>query len=495
MNYTIAFTNDQLEVACLSITSILMFNSQSHIYCVGDFSLSAQEELEHFTWVYPKARVFYHEESIPDDTIIVSPGDVAIMDKGSMVFLDKLASKFSAHKKKIKKVWHKKRVQKAKIALLIDEYFGAVGTAFGGYGFVARYIVGKYLPNRHIELEVILGRGRKLCLSTKHNVDGNLVYYLPKWRFAAKQLLKRKKYDAYLSIELVDTYALEQTIEEKRNLLLWIQDPRPKYDWDEINTVQLFKEFNYYNPKIYNFVNQLYKNKSVRFITQTPYLVKKAQDLYNLPSHETAVWVPNPVEIDVCWKFDVSKKENMVVYLGRLESVKRGWLFCEIARRLPQYQFYVLGKYHRDGSRNKSILSQYENLPNLHFVGHVEGKEKNAYLKKARLIVNTSIHEALPVSFLEALSYGTCIVSNQNPENITSRFGRWTGQILGDGFDGVDLFIPHIIELMENDTLYGEKARAGIDYIHRYHGINYCMNLLKEELKISIQSHYNESRN
>ena len=77
-----------------------MFNSQSHIYCVGDFSLSAQEELEHFTWVYPKARVFYHEESIPDDTIIVSPGDVAIMDKGSMVFLDKLASKFSAHKKR-----------------------------------------------------------------------------------------------------------------------------------------------------------------------------------------------------------------------------------------------------------------------------------------------------------------------------------------------------------------------------------------------------------
>ena len=49
---------------------------------------------------------------------------------------------------------------KIKVALIVDEYFGAVDTAFGGYGFLARRHIAKYLPNSEIEIEVLLGKGK-----------------------------------------------------------------------------------------------------------------------------------------------------------------------------------------------------------------------------------------------------------------------------------------------------------------------------------------------
>ena len=76
------------------------------------------------------------------------------------------------------------------------------------------------------------------------------------------------------------------------------------------------------------------------------------------------------------------------------------------------------------------------------------GDEKIQYLKDAKILVNTSIHEALPVSFLEALSYGTLLISNRNPDDLTSKFGIWTGDVLGDGFDKVGLYVNAIRELM-----------------------------------------------
>jgi glycosyltransferase involved in cell wall biosynthesis len=76
-------------------------------------------------------------------------------------------------------------------------------------------------------------------------------------------------------------------------------------------------------------------------------------------------------------------------------------------------------------------MKDYYAIENLHFAGHVDGLEKEQYLKDAKILVNTSIHEALPISFLEALSFGTLLVSNRNPEELTEKFGIHVGDVLG----------------------------------------------------------------
>ena len=43
-----------------------------------------------------------------------------------------------------------------KVALLINEYFGAIGTGFGGYGFLARRLFAKYINSSDIQVDVLL---------------------------------------------------------------------------------------------------------------------------------------------------------------------------------------------------------------------------------------------------------------------------------------------------------------------------------------------------
>ena len=365
---------------------------------------------------------------------------------------------------------------KIKVALIVDEYFGDVDTAFGGYGFLARRYIAKYLPNSEIEIEVLIGKGKYNFKSENYIVDGIKVYKLPRRKWFASRWLSKKDYTLYLSIELTYSYILECEKNINKKLVLWIQDPRPQYEWDEINTVKLFPEPSYYNQKIYDLVNQWYKNGRVKFISQGYFLNEKAIDLYNLDKDIQIEYLPNPIDIDPNFVYDSRVKENIIIFLGRIESVKRGWLFCEIAKQLPKYQFYVLGKTFRDDGKNSEIMNKYMDVPNLHFVGHVDGEEKIAFLKRAKILINTSIHEALPISFLEALSYGTVLVSNRNPENLTGKFGIHVGDVLGDGFDKVELYSNAVRQLMLNDSLRNELAVQAIEYVKKIHNVEDFVN-------------------
>lgn len=66
--------------------------------------------------------------------------------------------------------------RKIKVALLIDEFFGGAGTAFGGYGFLARKFIAKYIPNENIELDVLLGRGTSKFWVNKYKEDNVNLY-------------------------------------------------------------------------------------------------------------------------------------------------------------------------------------------------------------------------------------------------------------------------------------------------------------------------------
>ena len=382
-------------------------------------------------------------------------------------------------KNKMKHIWlqYAKKEQtmgnkKIKVGLIIDEFFGGAGTAYGGYGFLARKFIAKYIPNENIQIDVLLGKGKKRFSCEKYHEDDVDLYRLPRSGFFARHWLKKQNYDIYLSIELVNDYVLKHEPNPHKKLILWIQDPRPKYEWDEINTVKLFPESCYYKQSIYDTVHKWYKQERVRFISQGYFLNQKAKDLYNLSKDATIQYLPNPVEIDE--KFDIKQttKKNQIIFLGRIESVKRGWLFCEIAKKMPEYEFYVLGQTFREKEKNSSIMEQYMSIPNLHFAGHVDGEIKARFLAESKILVNTSIHEALPISFLEALSYGTVLVSNRNPEDLTSKFGIWVGDVLGDGFDKIDLYINAIKKLMENEEERQTKAKAAIDYIKKTHNIS-----------------------
>ena len=382
-----------------------------------------------------------------------------------------------------------KKVNKFRVAVLIDEFFGGMNTAFGGYGFLARKYIAPFIPNEEIEIEFILGRGKHKFFAHKEIIDGVNVFKTPKKTYAINNWLKKQKYNIFLSIELTSAvYDVLKHYKSDYRLIFWIQDPRPWSDWLEINTVNLWKEHCYWNFKLYEFVNSLYKKNRVKFISQAEFLNKKAKELYCLDNNVQIQYLPNPVLIEKDFNPEKHTKKNHIIFLGRIESVKRGWIFCETAKHLPQYEFFILGQTFRDKEAGKNIMSKYKDIANLHFVGHVDGEEKKKYLRDAKILINTSIHEALPISFLEALAFGTLIISCQNPDNLTAKFGIYTGTILGDGFNHIDLFVNAVKILMEDDNNRRKKSLEAYEYVKNIHSIHSFINNLRNIIKQECSS-------
>lgn len=70
---------------------------------------------------------------------------------------------------------HFSKSKKIRVALLIDEFFGGAGTAYGGYGFLARKFIAKYIPDEDIEIDVLLGKREKKRRITIHfRIKGTL---------------------------------------------------------------------------------------------------------------------------------------------------------------------------------------------------------------------------------------------------------------------------------------------------------------------------------
>ena len=362
--------------------------------------------------------------------------------------------------------------KKIKVGLLVDEYFGAWKTAFGGYGFLAREIVAKHLPCEDIELEVIIGKQKNNPFwASSRIVDGIKIWRLPRLEFLIKRWLAKSDFDCWFSIEMCYDYVLRLDTNPYRKLILWIQDPRPKSAWDKIAEMKKVVDHNFHNQSSCECVKAWFDAGRVKFITQGISLSPLARELYSLPDCVEPDFVPNPIDIDFGFEFDILKKEKIVVFLGRLEAQKRAWIFCELAKLMPEYQFYVIGKFHRYREENESALTPYMNgkVGNLHFCGHLEGDEKNSLLKRARVLVNTSIWEGIPISWLEALSYGTLIVSAFDREDLVGRFGAYIGEIKGDGDSLARRFVEPVKNFLENDTAYGETAMNAVSYIREVH--------------------------
>ena len=375
-----------------------------------------------------------------------------------------------------------------KINLLVEEFFDKELGGYGGYGMLAREYIAEYIPNEEIELETFLERSknpREMILDEK-----KIVSYIPKPSLfnplKLQKYLDNKKIDIYLSIECQRIVYEVFKYEKRKKLILWIQDPRPQDDWEKIRSLngdEYESYINYYSKneeKINNLIADLIKENRLVVITQGKYLVDKAKRLYKLPEDINIEFVPNPVKIP---DFDVDLKPetNIITFLGRLSNVKRPWIFFEMARKLPQYEFYVCGVGH------ESYQEKYKDVKNLKFFGHINGEKKNEILENTQILVNTSVHEAIPISFLEALSYGASIVSCQKPDNITEMFGEYVGVVNGEGMDSVNAFAEAVERLMTDKKQLYENRKNGRKYICEVHSIEKFTNDLRKIITENVK--------
>jgi glycosyltransferase involved in cell wall biosynthesis len=128
------------------------------------------------------------------------------------------------------------------------------------------------------------------------------------------------------------------------------------------------------------------------------------------------------------------RSDGPVLWAATVKPLKRPELFVELARRLPQRRFLMVGGpgATADGPATFDRVARLAGgLPNLRLTGHVPYAEVGTHFDGAALVLNTSDYEGLPNTFMQAWLRGIPTLSFVRPESAPG----CSGTIACDGLD------------------------------------------------------------
>ena len=106
---------------------------------------------------------------------------------------------------------------------------------------------------------------------------------------------------------------------------------------------------------------------------------------------------------------------DAIVWIGAMWKVKQPGLFVELARRVPEYNFSIIGG---GGELAAEVQAAADRLPNLRMLGRLSRAEVSDVLRRTAVLVNTSSIEGFPNAFLEAWSHGVPVVTLNDVDDI-----------------------------------------------------------------------------
>ncbi len=297
---------------------------------------------------------------------------------------------------------------------------------YGGFGYLTR-LLGKKLVERGVDVSVVTqqrkGQGEI------EEVDGITVYGYPAHssgfgsipaRIESQRYYRLAEADIYHSQAIsYNSYIAQKACPGKKHILTF-QDPYDRTEWSRIAQVE---------PKYGTLSHKLRVDAEIKFLastcrrmdalySQAYFLIKKAVNLYKLKNEPS--FLPNPVPVPEK-PFEKNEKPT-VCFLARWDPQKRVELFFNIAKENPEIDFIAMGQSH-DKEKDQTLRQAYSKVPNLKLTGFVSEEEKQEILGKSWALLNTSIREALPVSFLEAFANRTPVISGENPDQLVSKYG------------------------------------------------------------------------
>jgi glycosyltransferase involved in cell wall biosynthesis len=195
-----------------------------------------------------------------------------------------------------------------------------------------------------------------------------------------------------------------------------------------------------------------------------------------LPTHKIFV-IPNGINTlkidafrktlnsaDIRYKYGIKEEEHVILYVGRLVSVKRIYIIIKVVQNLVQEGYKVRALIVGDGPlRNnlESLASSVRN--NITFTGSLFGKEKYECYSIAKLFMLPSQSEGLPTVLLEASAMGVPSVAT-NVNGIPDIILHSKTGFLVERTD-IKSYMKYAKELIENDDLateMGKNARAHV---------------------------------
>lgn len=357
-----------------------------------------------------------------------------------------------------------------RIGIIVNEFFCDDYPPLGGFGLSAKNFAEFFNSQRQYNIEVIAllppfqGPG-----PAPLELHGTRVVEIPKGLRNTRARLREEKIDLLISVDYYPNYFERLVALPKTPWIHWARDPHSPENWDQILTLIgtgfpcEYNEKAKFRYKHYRQLQVLRRVLNRKFCcgVQETWLAGRAQAGFPLIGNDFSrlvnrIGVPQaPAE---------KTGRPAILLIGRLLPVKRPWVYFEIARRLPDYEFLVVGEMDKR-EHLKQIVEEAKVIPNLKMLGKRTGRDLHEVLNRTWLLVNTSIHEGMPQSILEALAFGIPVVSSLDYAGTIDIFGVSVGLTQGDGLQEVDSFCRTINELVQDDARRGRLGQAGRRFV------------------------------
>lgn len=172
-----------------------------------------------------------------------------------------------------------------------------------------------------------------------------------------------------------------------------------------------------------------------------------------------------------------------VLWVAILRHSKRAEMFLELARRLPQYRFVMIGGPEA-GAEDlfERIKAEAATIPNLDFKGYMPFAEAEKWFDGARVFVNTSKYEGFPNTFLQAWARGLPTVA------FFDTGSRVNGQPAYDQVAEMDDMATRVDRLMQEDILWQQSSQRAEAFFRQSHSLDSIVGHYERELAKALPS-------
>lgn len=379
-----------------------------------------------------------------------------------------------------------------KLGVVTSELFAPGITGIGGFGWATRQVARCFSddPGLGVECVIVMARPVADGVELPAMLHGCRVLWRAPRLAEQVRRLRRERFDLLLTIDnqavfRIFTWALPRT-----PVVFWIRDPWPAEDKAVLATLRIPGDptppLGLWSRDLRSFrwdwrLSRLLGRRML-FAAPTRLVERRFLGTFGFTPpclHDLPNLVSRVVE-----RGEKTARPTVVV-LGRLDPVKRPWIAVAVAASLPEVAFFFLGQSHFSGPGS---WQPRDLPPNVRLAGHTDGERKTRLLAGAWALLNTSIHEGLPVTFQESLACETPIVSCLDPELVTSRFGMFVGEAPGDGMELVPKFTAALADLFSDAprrARLGREGRAWVEATHNREKFLAAFRRLSEEAGVS----------
>jgi glycosyltransferase involved in cell wall biosynthesis len=170
---------------------------------------------------------------------------------------------------------------------------------------------------------------------------------------------------------------------------------------------------------------------------------------------------------------------SFVLWVATIRPSKRPEIFLELARRMPQHRFVMIGGAdpgRKAEAYHESIRRAAAAIPNLEFKGFMPFAEAESWFDGARVMVNTSSYEGFPNTFLQSWSRSVPTVA------FFDTGSRVNGLPAYDKVDEIDEMTSRVDRLMREDILWQQSSLRVEAFFRESHSVEAIVGRYEREL-------------